>query len=229
MHIRNALVATASLAAMVCGSAYAADLPNRKSAEAPYLQPVPVFTWAGLYAGLNAGVAFNNGGGGSRTGFTGGGQIGYNFQSGSFVYGLETDIQYRDGRRNGFGSSSNYFGTVRARVGYAIDRTLIYATGGFAYGGGAGSQTVVVNNGGGNNFYTGGSSSTRSGYTLGGGVEYALTPNWTIKGEYLYVDLGRNNRNLTPTGPVFVGNPAFVASNTSDRFSVIRAGLNYKF
>ena len=147
---------------------------------------VPVFTWTGFYVGVNAGygwtqsnnVTFTTPTGlwttyssGNNSGFTGGGQIGYNMQYNQFVFGLETDIQYADfGKKNYYSTglgpfptfatdNGNYFGTVRGRVGYAIDRTLIYVTGGLAYG--DVGQTV-------------GNASTNWGWTLGGGVEYAL-------------------------------------------------------
>jgi outer membrane immunogenic protein len=161
-YMRLSLVSTAVLAACLTTSTFAADLPSRAPPVAP-IYYAPVFTWAGLYVGLNAGVGWGDSGGVLVTGptpgstgalsggggdgrFVGGGQIGYNWQSGAMVYGLETDIQYVDsggsvawgpyswwtGRGGGDGA---YFGTVRARIGYAIDRTLIYLTGGLAYGG----------------------------------------------------------------------------------------------
>jgi outer membrane immunogenic protein len=185
-----------------------------------------LFTWTGFYVGVNAGYGWSTGNNdvfipgigtvssGDNGGFVGGGQIGYNYQIGSFVVGVETDLQYADigGRRDdnlalGFNDngSDNYFGTVRARAGVAFDRALLYVTGGFAYG-------DVGGNGGGSN----------GGWTLGGGVEYAFTNNLTAKIEGLYVNIDRSNdRFLVPT-------TAFL-SNRDNEFGVVRAGLNYKF
>ena len=134
-----------------------------------------------------------SGGGGGDGAFVGGGQIGYNWQSGAFVYGLETDIQYVGlsnnvswGRYTWWegtgGGDGGYFGTVRARLGYAIDRTLIYITGGLAYGG---LNTNPLT----------GNTTSNVGWTLGGGVEYAFTNNWTAKIEGLYVDTGEETQH----------------------------------
>jgi outer membrane immunogenic protein len=202
---------------------------------------VPVFTWTGFYVGVNAGYGWNTNDnntfvdpvlgvvstGGSDGGFVGGGQVGYNYQMGQFVIGLETDIQYADlgGGRNTFGqgflgnnNDGNWFGTVRARAGFAFDRALIYATGGFAYGDiGTSSGAFVGPNG---TVFAGSSNSTNTGWVLGGGVEYAFTNNLTAKLEGLYVNLDSNNDNN------FNG---FVANNNNAEFGVVRAGLNYKF
>jgi outer membrane immunogenic protein len=117
----------------------------------------------------------------------GGVQIGSNLQYESFVYGIEADFQYANvgtsinwglyGRLGlGSGSSAGYFGTVRGRAGYAIDRTLLFLTGGLAYGGL-------------NKSPLGGNSTSNIGYAFGGGVEYAFTQNWTVKAEALYLSL----------------------------------------
>jgi outer membrane immunogenic protein len=146
-----------------------------RAAPAPVIAAVLVFTWTGLYVGVNAGYGWNTndddmviGGvvfeGDDEGGFVGGAQIGYNYQVGSFVFGVETDIQYADlGGDNDFGGilddddSDSWFGTVRARAGVAFDRALVYVTGGLAYG--------EVNNG----FY--GSDDVNVGWTIGAGVE----------------------------------------------------------
>jgi outer membrane immunogenic protein len=275
MSIRNILVATASLAALTTGSAFAADLPSRVTAPAPYLQPVPVFTWTGLYVGVNAGAAFNSNndntyrpggafftdgspntppsvaqGSGDKTNFTGGGQIGYNWQVASFVFGIEADLNYlHRGNQNGsyalpggsyyttnYGvtgynlsgtKESNYLGTVRGRLGYAVDRALFYVTGGFAYAGNnGGGGSIVTNNG--FVFNSTGSSGSHTGYALGGGIEYAFTPSWTVKAEYIYADLGKRNTTYQGTAASGAGGYSFTTSNR-DRVSLARVGLNYKF
>ena len=174
-----------------------------------------------------------------RDGFIGGGQMGYNWQSNTpWVWGLEADISYTDvnSRRdfvtlnngvplnNSLSSRMNYFGTVRGRVGYAWDRTLVYATGGFAYG-------EVENN---VSFFApsnalqfiGRNRDTKTGYTVGGGIEHAWTGNWTVKAEYLYYDLGSND--VAVAAVPGVGTGAYV-SNFKNDGHIVRAGLNYKF
>ncbi|WP_243368918.1 outer membrane protein [Microvirga solisilvae] len=212
--MKKILLASVALLSL-SAAASAADLPSRR-APAPVVA-VPVFTWTGFYAGVNAGIGFNNGGdndivfGGATitgdsdddAGFVGGAQIGYNYQIGSFVVGVEGDLQWAD-----FGSttyvfpagtvtvdSDDWFGTVRARAGVAFDRALIYATGGFAF------------------------ADDRNGWTLGGGLEYAFTNNLTMKVEGLYVNL--EDEDFTFGGTTF--------STGETDFGVVRAGLNYKF
>jgi outer membrane immunogenic protein len=202
---------------------------------------------------LNA--AFPGGLGSQSVGFLGGGQAGYNWQTGAFVLGVETDF---DGSTNsksfnnvgtpflGAGvpailrgdflsvngkASLSWLGTTRARVGFVAtpdNRLLIYATGGVAYGGGSSNFSVFDSTTGA--FFTGNPSSTRVGWTIGGGVEYAITNNITIRGEYLYADLGSSNFTT-------VGNPAaalnfpgvFASAKIDYNASIFRAGVNYKF
>ncbi|MGA0597634.1 outer membrane protein [Enterovirga sp. CN4-39] len=272
---------TATALTCISASAFAADLPTR-AAPPPYVA-VPVFTWTGFYAGVNIGGGFGvNGdrnrivtiapgglpgplggyagtvtlsGNNNQDGIVGGGQIGYNYQIGSFVIGLEADIQGADlaGNRAGtvifapppiipgggiFAPAINnraggieWFGTVRGRVGYAWDRLLVFGTGGFAYGDGPNINcaTALGAVACGSNL-----NDIRTGWTAGGGVEYAFTPNWTGKIEALYVSLDRNRAGnfvgATSIGGVVT--PVFVAGNrqrTADEFVVVRAGVNWKF
>ena len=191
-------------------------------------------------------------------GFLGGVEFGYNWQVGRFVYGFETDF---DGA-NISGSSTtalvsvpvggattnvvgmaaerlSYLGTVRARLGWTpLDPLLFYATGGFAYGGVkssmqltegvigpcfCGPSTSVLTN----------SSSTLTGWTVGGGVEWMFAPHWTVKGEYLYYDLGSSSYALpTLTQVNGVGVPFFgagVAASASIKGGLTRVGINFKF
>ena len=249
-------VTLASFAAV--SGAMAADLPSRKAPPA-YESQIPLFTWTGFYAGLNAGVAFGNNRGGipaiglagnsSNTRFTGGGQIGYNYQIGQFVVGIEADLNYLSGRNRNGGAvvlpaalggipagstitasgsnNNNYFGTVRPRIGFAVDRALLYVTGGLAYGGFNGSNTLTVTNPAGVALgtFTNGGSNNRVGYAVGGGIEYAVTNNWTVRGEYLYI--GSGSRNRTSTAAAFPA--ATFASGGNRGFSVVRAAVNYKF
>lgn len=260
------------------GVAAAADLPARMAPPVYAPPPLPVFTWTGFYFGINAGYTFDHEGRLDTTaltpgaaavlgagfrpatgkidddGFTGGGQIGYNYQFGGFgggfggpgsgiVVGIEADAAYTDLDKsatfvgaNGFSSSFrtglDYLGTVRGRLGYSFGQFLVYGTGGFAYG-------QVDNRAG---FYNaagalvsyGSRSDMETGYVYGGGIEYALPTNSflnffkssavTIKAEYLHYDLGRTNIGLINTAGVNNYNVRF--SNDGD---LVRAGLNYKF
>jgi outer membrane immunogenic protein len=216
-----AVLAGTAAMALASASASAADLPVRAAPPAPIVAAAPIFTWTGFYAGVNAGYGWNTNDddvviGGvtfeadDEGGFVGGGQVGYNYQIGTFVIGAEADIQYADiGGDNDFGGilddddSDSWFGTVRARAGWAFDRALIYATGGLAYG--------EINNG----FSS--SDDVSVGWTIGGGVEYAFTNNLTAKVEGLYVNLEQDD-----DVPVVVG-------QEETEFGLIRAGLNYKF
>ncbi|MFE1599345.1 outer membrane protein [Methylobacterium sp. ID0610] len=203
-------------------------------------------------------IAFQNRN--STDGFVGGGQIGYNYQftpGSGVVIGIEADAQYADfGRdRNRFLATGplaaqavfnptgisglDYFGTVRGRIGYAFDRVLFYGTGGFAYGGG-----------GGRDFGTANRDDFQTGWTAGGGVEYALPTDSflnffrssavTLKVEGLYVNLDRGNGlngafAVNNAGAIITtANPGVVVVNAGQtrrdtEFAVVRAGLNYKF
>jgi len=174
-------------------------------------------------------------------GFIGGVQAGYNLQFGALVVGVEADISLSDmssgvsyaspftfgaalaGTRSEFTQEMDYFGTVRARVGFAFDRAMIYATGGLAYG--EVSANANFFNSAGFLQFTGSSSEVEVGYTLGAGLEYAFTNNITLKAEYLYFDLGDRNVvvNATPLGL------NSYTSNFETNGHIVRAGLNFKF
>ncbi|WP_457107918.1 outer membrane protein [Methylobacterium sp. P5_C11] len=265
--MKNIVTSAAVLAALSTAAA-AADLPRRALPPAPIA--LPVFTWTGAYFGINAGYIGStkddvNTAGVIRTrsglpladysapahlqrdGFTGGGQVGYNYQftpGAGFVVGVEADLGYTGlrGRENyksivlgtnSFRQSSDYLGTVRGRVGYAVDRTLFYATGGFAYAGET-YRTSLFQTGNVPNYY-GSRSRIETGYAVGGGVEYALPTDSflnvlhanavTVKGEALYYDLG--SRTI-PVLPTFRNVNAF-ASRYPNEGVLGRLGLNYKF
>src|SRR5215217_1785142 len=139
--MKKILLAGVALTALT-GIASAADLPARAAPPAPMIAAVPLFTWTGFYVGVNAGYGWNSGdsrfydpafgytgSGGDDGGFIGGGQVGYNYQIGTFVIGAETDIQYANTGNRSYGAFSDdgdgYFGTVRARAGVALDRALL--------------------------------------------------------------------------------------------------------
>ena len=267
--MRKALLASVALSAVLTAApALAADLGQRMITKAPpaavpFVQP---FTWTGFYLGVNAGYGFGTGSsaittgqvaanvanvaGGARPanvdlrpeGFIGGGQVGYNWQFGSFVTGIEADLAYTDFSEtrtvvttplSGVGSLNNtfrqhleYFGTVRGRLGIAADRTLFYATGGFAYGGV--DNRVDFFGPAGNLQFTGATRRNREGYTVGGGIEHAFAGNWSVKAEYLYFDLGRETVNVAVIAGSGGGGTGYDTRFRNDGH-IVRAGLNYRF
>jgi outer membrane immunogenic protein len=214
-------------------SAQAADL----AVKAPYTKApamAAVYDWTGFYLGVNAGIGlgrdrtqhFDAAGADSTylspLGAIGGGQIGYNWQTNSFlgpiVLGVEADIQgadMRDGyvnaNGNAFSQKLDWFGTVRGRIGLVTGPTLSYLTAGYAYG-----NVNTTGVAGGVPFAFGGG---RSGWTWGSGVEAALGGNWTGKIEYLYVDLGDRTFG-------FAGGAQAIRSDLREQ--IFRVGLNYR-
>ena len=275
-----ALLSSAALG-LLAGAAVAADLPSRRAPPPAAYVAVPVFTWTGLYVGGNVGyvgtdkanftTVGNNGPvagpstifnvatgarppslAGGRDGFTGGGQIGYNYQIGSFVLGLEADANYTDLKktrsvlgstlaRSNLESDIGYIGTVRGRIGYAFDRLLVFGTGGLAYGDVSNKGTFFATPAaGGTNVvqFSGNRSTTQTGYAVGGGVEYALPTSFnmfgsnavTLKAEALYYDLGKTTLVVADTGlaPAAVRGQSY--TTRFDNSGVLaRVGVNFKF
>ena len=250
------LLAATALTTAGLSAASAADLPVR--AAPPVIAVAPIFTWTGFYVGGNLGWGWRDSNndpviltgpgvpGGLEGGtllfgnsndatFTGGGQIGYNYQIGSWVIGAEADIQGINNDNNAnvvfipgpgfaggdfvpgeFENGADWWGSVRLRAGVAFDRVLVYATGGLAY------------------------TEDNTGWALGGGVEWAMPVNWfgssavTLGLEGLWVSIDQDDDSTRPTGtftpvggaPVNVFLPR---SNDEQDFFVARAKLNFKF
>ena len=173
-------------------------------------------------------------------GFIGDGQIGYNWQSDHWVIGLEADFQGSGQKDDGAfvlapivgaavfpGLSASYtdklewFGTVRGRIGYAMDRWLPYLTGGWAFGHGTLSGTGTTTPAGPALAFS--ASQDYSGWTLGGGLEWAFADHWSAKAEYLYIDFG--------DGPTVIANTAGTLAIVSGKMTdnIARLGVNYKF
>jgi outer membrane immunogenic protein len=209
-------------------SAEAADIP--RPVYKGVRSVVAYYNWTGFYAGVNAGYgwgtsnwdyAFLAGTGAvsnSPKGWLFGVTLGYNWQAGSIVYGVEGDFDWSNVKGTvactGFDceTKSRWLSTFRGRLGYAMDRWMPYLTGGLAYGDVAASST---------NPLFPGTSARRLGWTLGAGIEYALMGNWTAKLEYLYVDLGKFDCGIS------CGIPG--PDNVSFKENIVRVGLNYKF
>jgi outer membrane immunogenic protein len=221
-----ALLASVAISSVMTSSAFAADLPTRKAAPQPAYVPPPLFTWTGFYVGVNGGYGFasardnNLGLMGDPNGGLVGGTVGYNYQFGQFVVGYEGDLDFADlSKTKNFADGStdkarlSSFLTERARVGYAMDRTLLFVTGGYAGGEVHQSFNDVTN---GLNF--GDQSGWKNGYVVGGGVEYAITNNITAKAEYLFSQLGSSH---------YFAGPDYTKAGLD--VSTIRVGVNYKF
>jgi outer membrane immunogenic protein len=129
--------------------------------------------------------------------------------------------------------SLKWLSTIRARAGLPVlaDRGLLFVTGGLAMGGVSSSGSVNLLFGGGQVGWSGSNSSTRTGYSVGGGFEYALTDRWTTKAEYLYYDLGTASHplNLTSNNSGNHPYPTLGSTLSSIDGSIIRVGLNYHF
>jgi outer membrane immunogenic protein len=202
------------------------------------------------------GPAFVGTGSANIDGAVAGGQIGYNWQAGAWVFGLETDAQWT-GQRGGstfcltvacpvgsFFATADYklewFGTARARAGWLIDPSiLLYVTGGAAYGSVKADYASGIF---GLPLVASSASTTRLGWTVGGGIEGKLSRNWSVKAEYLYVDLGRISSgalggttttilaNVPGQGFTTVVDTTFAGTASARvRDHIGRVGINYHF
>jgi outer membrane immunogenic protein len=251
------------MAAALSGSAFAADLGPRSYDKAPAMVAAPA-NWSGLYIGGNVGYGWGNGNtdfvflpaptnfeidnttlNSKSKGAIGGAQIGYNWQMGAIVTGLEADIQgsgikgsarlspifFNEGDPvvpGSFLSSDqklSWFGTLRGRLGATVTPDLLlYATGGLAYG----HVDASANTFEASSFqFPASVSKTKAGWTVGAGAEWMFARNWSAKAEYLYLDLG----NVSAIGH-FAADPSFFLSTAYTwkiQENIVRAGVNYHF
>jgi outer membrane immunogenic protein len=205
--------------------AHAADLPRQMvtKAQQPYM--APYYNWTGFYVGINGGggwgtSTWDSTGGFDVSGGMIGGTVGYNWQTGPWVLGVEGDLDWASvkGSTAALGcvtancsTENTWLGTVRGRVGYAFDRFMPYITGGVAFGGVDANQAP----------FTGGSS-TQVGWAAGAGVEFAVVNNITAKVEYLHYDLGNFTCGLNCGNGVINDTVSFSAD-------MIRGGVNLRF
>jgi outer membrane immunogenic protein len=192
---------------MLSGHAQAADIGYGQYAPPP--PPVPVYRWVGPYFGANIGYLWGNvdNNPAKPSGVAGGIQAGYNWQNGNFVFGIEGDLNLANASDTfaPWQFSNPWFGTLRGRVGVATwNNLLLYATGGVAFGGLQAQVNALEED------------RSHIGWTIGAGAEYALTQNWSVKAEYLY--MGYASRSYTVTG----------ADHGFDT-NLIRFGFNYRF
>ncbi len=227
------LVTVSSLALISVASA--ADLAPYPT-KAPPPVPVVPWTWQGFYIGINGGAVWHRAtvnaqdaalvqnfasGKISATGAAFGGHAGFNWQAGNVVFGIEGDGSWVDANGSGIVGSAgrwttklSWLATVRGRLGLTFSPTMVYVTGGFAAGGVTNNVPLLFGG-----YQT--NHETRTGWTVGGGVEHMLTPRWLIRAEALYVDLG----DATVQG--------FLGSGYTARFAnkavVARGGVSLKW
>jgi outer membrane immunogenic protein len=253
---RNMLATTAltTSATLVTGAALAANL--NLPVKAPPAPPPPQLSWNGCYIGGNAGGAWTSidqsvttaspfavttfDSSGRDTSFTGGGQLGCNWQvNPNWVAGLEGDINYLHASRSqtfnfrGTGGEDTvqttqlrWLATVRGRFGYAWGPSLLYATGGLALGD-VKSSVTATDVGSALVTFAGSSSETRAGWTVGAGYEYAFSDRVSLKLEYLHFDLGGVHYNAPRVAAAGTAAPWTASANVSG--DIVRAGINYKF
>jgi outer membrane immunogenic protein len=220
---RLILSACAGLVALaMAGPSSAADLRPLKAPA--YVAP---FSWTGFYLGINGGYGWGTSDWSSSLssasprpkGALAGLTLGYNLQTGVWVWGLEADVDasWMKGSAVGTGvcagvgceSKQSWFGTARGRIGYAFDRWLPYITGGAAFG------DIKMTPAGGPT-----ENKTKVGWTAGIGVEYAFLGAWSAKLEYLYTDLGKATCTAATCG---------IDTDVKWKANIVRAGLNYRF
>ena len=220
----------AAAGVMLAGSASAADMPARTYTKAPvYRAPEIIYNWTGFYLGGHLGAAFpgSNSLDNGSVRFLGGVQGGADYEfANNWVIGAEAQYSWLGGN-SGSGvvlpgstivtANTDQIGSVTGRLGYAFGPALLYAKGGFAWRDNnnlgvtvaavPAAFTVDANH--------------RDGYTLGAGLEYMLTPNWSIKGEYQYYNFGSTT---------FLAGPApVVGTHFRDDDHTVKLGINYRF
>jgi outer membrane immunogenic protein len=241
MGLRPAIfgsIATASVAISTC--AFAADLPTSKPPPPPPIPAPAPFSWTGFYIGGYAGGSFGTAkttdlsvpgtqiGSPSLSSFTGGGLVGYNYQFSSLVVGAEGEFGFDD--RSGSstylsGSRSahfdgDYIGRIRGRAGVAFNNFLVYGAGGVSFANGTLKNTnnVAVPP------FSLSVSNEFTGWNVGGGVEYAFTSNWIVRGEYIFDELDRETYNFGYPAPF-----TFDTKQVNLYENTVRAAVEYKF
>jgi outer membrane immunogenic protein len=240
------------------------------------------FSWTGFYAGVQGGYGWTNGDvdtlgstniatpgslasaaaatldfNTKANGFLGGGTLGYNVQTGQFVWGVEADLSWANIKGTSTAGATvpiapgqvvtssgvaeqkiDAFGTLRARLGFTpVERLLVYGTGGLAFGDVESNTDIAEADvppiaGVTHANAIGSASSWRAGWTAGAGLEYAFAPHWSAKAEYLYYDLGSITYNSTSviSGPnAAPGLTVGVSSSADFKGNIVRGGINYHF
>jgi outer membrane immunogenic protein len=246
-EMKKGFVAGCVLSAFIGSSAMAADLAARPVYKAA--PPVDVgYDWSGLYLGGHIGYGWGNTDVTDHTvfgffipqqkfdtnGFLGGVQGGWNYQFGHFVLGSEVDFSWSDVKGDQTdavlgglasvdrSSKAKWMGTATTRLGYAWDRVLVYSKIGAAWAHFDYNDNFSIAGIG--SIYNSSASETRSGWTVGTGIEWAFAGNWSAKLEYDYMDFGRRTVDFAPVGGFIP-----VGLDVDQRISVVKAGINYRF
>jgi outer membrane immunogenic protein len=234
--------------------AFAADLPMPAPpprAPVAYLPVAPPFSWTGIYIGGNAGAAWNRGTASDALGngfslpsnnavFTGGGQVGGNWQMGGIVLGVEGQFDWLANQNNASAgiafppsgdviqviSKDRWLTTLTGRIGVAADHWLFYAKGGGAW---VGNHSFTVNDTTNGQSVSSSSGAWNTGWTVGGGIEWAFAGPWSVKLEYDYIKLSSNSFTV-PTPSPLTAVPAGDVFTTSNRnIQAALFGVNYRF
>ena len=216
--MKKLLLASVGVLVLGVAAASAADMPRRMPVKAAPVYVPPAWSWTGPYVGINGGYGWGSSefstpfatGSFNTNGGVVGGTLGYNYQYGQVVLGVEGDIDWSGIKGSAAcggttcSVSNDWLGTVRGRLGYSFDRIMPYVTGGLAVGN---INTDIAG--------VGSADQTKAGWTAGGGVEFHISGPWTAKVEYLHVDLGSGG--------------SVVGSNADFTTDLVRGGINYKF
>jgi outer membrane immunogenic protein len=232
---------------VAASGASAADLP----VKAPILKTPAVYNWSGFYVGLHAGGGWGSArwvdvtdpsfpedeGTHNVSGWLAGGQLGFNIQQGAWVFGVELDASWTNikGDKNSLvfprdldQTRVDSVGTIAARLGYAFDRTLFYVKGGAAW---ARNKYSIVDIPTGINYAN--FNQNRWGWMVGAGLEYGLAPNWSLKLEYNYLDLGTGRSDNVGCNPnpgfLFCDPPGMFNQDVTQRLHLAKLGINYRF
>jgi outer membrane immunogenic protein len=240
--VRNSLIGSIALAtSIMAGSAMAADLPVYKAPPV-----VPIFSWTGIYIGVHAGAGWGikeetfttatlrSDNQYSVTGFLGGAQVGFNYQVGSWVWGAEAQFSWSDlDGKTGCNAGApvalvnchakvDWLGTAAARVGFVVDKALVFVKGGGAWVHDKYDTTFFAAP-----FTNIHVDETRWGWMFGTGIEYAFGGNWSAKVEYDYLDFGTHTTSFPGLGALVTG--ANEAVDIRQRIHLVKFGLNYRF
>jgi outer membrane immunogenic protein len=221
-------------------------------APAAFIPVAPPFTWSGIYVGGNLGAAWNRGTVSDALGtgfslptnnavFTGGGQIGANYQFGAAVLGVEGMFDWLANQNNASAgipvtnlvtgnpdtvnvvSQNRWLTTATAKAGFAADHWLFYAKGGWAW---VGNSNFTVNDLTTGQTFSSGNGHSNNGWTVGGGIEWAFAGPWSARVEYDYVRLSSNSFTVPATSPV-LPNDVFTTANRN--IQMVLFGVNYRF
>jgi outer membrane immunogenic protein len=237
--MKKILLAGIAFGSLMAAPAIAADIPARMPVKAPAPAAMVAYNWSGFYVGghggygradkcfadVTGGIAVDEGCG-DIDGWLAGGQVGFNWQAGQFVFGVEFSGSWADidGTHTILGIPTDTYDTriqsifmATGKLGMAWDRVLVYATGGAAWARDRYDYNVV-------GITVASARETRSGWTVGGGVEIGLGNNWSLGFQYNYIDLGDRDRTFTTPAGV-----ALFEENIEQEMHIGMVRLNYRF